>query len=394
MRIADILLVIALALEVVSQCLGSSEIPQVFGVGSAFSAMKMLAVCVALAKITLFTKYTVTEFLFSIALVMASLLSWLYSGSDYVFIMTIFVVAAKNVEYSLICKTASLFCILSIAGVVIMSLIGLLPNIIQERSYSFGLTVERRSFGFQHVNFLGGYVLLSVTCILYLRKDRICILDYAALILLAATLYFYINSKTSAALLAITSFLLYLAQHHLSRQILVALCIALIACAIGLSFILPNIYSQSNDIIVLIDEILSKRLSFDAMFLNKYPILPFGQELELVSSLEAARTGQSMSVLDNTYLHLLLRFGLVTFVLYLVMYIMLLRKAIRNGNYTLLVMCTAILVCGIAEKWGFMVGYNLVLPALFASMTRLSGNSVESFVMIANRGGMYYDKPI
>ena len=369
-RVADFLFVVALVLEVVSQCLGSSELPRIYGVGSIFAAMKWAAVFLALVKMVFFTKYDAHGLVFSVVLVSASVLSWWYSGSDYVIMMSFFVIAAKDIDYALICKAASTCCLLCIAIVIAMSTIGLLPNIVQSESYLFGFLIESHSLGFQHVNFLGDYVLLSVMCILYLRKDRIGIRDYVALLALAAVLYLYINTRTSAALLAMTAGLLFPAQYRLSKRLLVTLCISLSVGAALLSFILPNLYQSGNAVMDLIDEALSKRLSFAATFLEDYGVLPFGQELELVSTIEASETGQTMAILDNAYLHLLLRFGLVPFLLYSGMYVALVRKSIRANDLTLLVMCTSILVCSVAEKWGFMVGYNMVLLSLFAHSSK------------------------
>ena len=365
-KVSDALFVMAMATEVISQCLGSSELPMIFGIGYVFSSIKMISITLALIKIFFFSSYSPGILLFSIALLSASACAYWYSGSDYVMLMSIFVIAAYDVDFDLICRTVAICSTVCIVLVISLSLLGVLPNVVQERSYSFGLISERRSLGFQHVNFLGGYVLLSVMSVLYLKRGKVGLLGYGIFLLLVAFLYQYVNTKTSAALLAMMMVLLFLSQHRLSGNVFLLLCALLVSGSLVLSFVLPYLYRPDVPFMTLIDELSSRRLSLDAMFLKSYSVAPFGQKLILVSSIEANQTGIAMAVLDNTYLHLLLRFGLVPFILYLGMYGALLTKSVRTGDRTLLIMCTSILVCGIAEKWGFMVGYNVVLLALFA----------------------------
>lgn len=126
-----------------------------------------------------------------------------------------------------------------------------------------------------------------------------------------------------------------------------------------LSFVLVYLYSSNLKIVGFFDELLSHRISLAYSILDNYGISLLGQYIPLVSTTEARRTGLTALVLDNAYMHLLLRYGVVLFVVFILFYSYFIYISFEEKG--ILSMLIVFLYCGITETWLIRIEIDFLL---------------------------------
>lgn len=350
---------------------GTSNLTSVLGVPIRYmcGCLKYASIMLCGIKIAFYTKFSKRQYLFLIFFFSVAIFSFMNSSSIYILYLTLFVIAAKDMNYNKICKTIILTAIPCISYIVIMSLLGKVEDSLIIEGYN-AITktyVTRRSFGFQHINFLGGNALLLFMAIMYIRYDKYCWKDFLGTIMIIAILILVVFTKTAALLILIISLLVLFEKviGKFNKKIITITIFVIIIMSLLSTFIFSNIYDQDNVLHQYINKILSGRLYYNNYFLTNYDVKLFGQSIEFVSSIEAIKNHTKALVLDNAFLYLLYVYGIIEFCIVIGIYLKLFNRY-KEKKFVICICIAGLFICGISEKWLFMLQFNHIPLLLFA----------------------------
>ena len=125
-----------------------------------------------------------------------------------------------------------------------------------------------------------------------------------------------------------------------------------------LSFIMAYLYRINNQLGIILNELFTTRIQFIDYYLNNYNITLFGNKLLLISSENAKLLGVSPLILDNLFAYLLLRYGLVSFLIIMIFYNKSIKIAYKHNNKFLVAILVLLAIYGLMEKYPIHIVYN------------------------------------
>ena len=235
----------------------------------------------------------------------------------------LFIVAFKDADLDHTIKLA--FKLLTIGIIAIMSLcaVGFIPDYTMYRG-----TLLRHSMGFAHPNYFGRTMFQWALCYCYLRWGKLSIADILLLLFLAFFVYKVADSQT--AIICILLLILFimvtkcLEALKLSYRLMMArVCFAITLIIVIGSFILTWIDVEQNISLKLMDIFLSRRFYNCHRVLKMYGWKLFGNYIYLGNDAIDSIGLTSRIYLDNSYVGLWLRYGLVFACIFIVNYCLL-----------------------------------------------------------------------
>lgn len=293
------------------------------------------------------------------------LLSYLRSGYFEMIMDLLFISAAKEVDFKKIAKETIIISAICVLVIMALAQANVIDNITvtSSRQYFFGDT-SSQLWGFTHHNFLGCRILMCFICYIYIRFEKYDFKDLAFSVLVFSFLYKVISSRTSALLVAVTTFLIlllklleFLEKRKNKPMVNVGL-YSIMAFAPIFSLAVTLNYNSGNPVYLLLDGLIYRRFSYGQSIFNQYGLSLFGQRIELVSSLDAIRNGVDASILDNAYMYLLVKCGICVGFLVIFGWFLVAKMSIKRKNYSLAIIIAVYFICGISEKWLFTITYN------------------------------------
>ena len=228
----------------------------------------------------------------------------------------------------------------------------------------------RTALGFIHPNSFGVRVFIFSACWYYVRRNNLCAADYTFIVLLALFVWFVPNSRTSSLCMILLSVLLifYSKTSFTSSSLCSILNYLLIACAVlsnVATVLLSIVYSESNGIMLLIDKALSGRLSIANQLYREFGITPLGQQIYVnMSERIYAGLGNVAINFDNSYMRILLHWGIIVYVVVSVAVIWGLIYEKRRKNPTPFLILFMVLVYSFSEKILYQGTYCIFVLAL------------------------------
>ena len=128
-----------------------------------------------------------------------------------------------------------------------------------------------------------------------------------------------------------------------------------------LSIFLVFKYNSNNNILTRINEILSNRISLAKEIYLKYKLSFVGQNIHLISTYQAKKLNLIALVLDNAYFHLMIRYGLLLTICFIVLFFIQVKTFSEFGLIKLLTVCIVLFICGISETWMLRTEINFTL---------------------------------
>lgn len=352
--------------------LNESTVSTVFGMSNSHIYMIIWDVIKAVLGIKIMTELKILNrnTLFAVGITILGIVSYKYSQDNYFTPLIWFLVSAKGVKTKDAVRTLFYAQLLCICSVGIMALFGVAENIMIPRS-DFG--AMRYSMGFPHPNIFAGRVLQLCLMHVYLREKRLKLFDCAVMLVVAMVVHKISDSRTVTYLifLLILLCLIYMISNrkgflaNFSKWTIKSLKYML-AIFSGLSIYLTINYGNNIPGIFSIDDTFSSRIEQMHEYFTFYKINLFGQPLASHYTLSSIETS-NLYTLDNGYLHLLLGFGIVIFVLFLLAYFLVTKQAIKDKNYIVLIIIAVYAVYGFSETMILRFSYNFSL-ILFSAL--------------------------
>lgn len=288
--------------------------------------------------------------------------SAILSGYNSLLSAWLFIIASKNVDFKALVKRVYYLTVVLIPFVLLSSILGITNNI---QFYRFPSMKLRSSMGFDHPNTLGQRIFQLWMFIVFLKNGSLKVYDYIFLLLSIAFVAYIPNSQAAymslLIVLAIVSIYGLMKKHtNNGGGFLCNACIYSTAIIVVLSLILSLIDLKKYHFLYLFDTIMGKRFSVCYRDYQLFGISIWGQKV--YTTLEERKIAGINEVLflDNAYMAILLRFGIVVFAIFICAYInnMIYQK---NKNSIITIIFFLYAIYGVFENGIYIASYNVFL---------------------------------
>ena len=229
--------------------------------------------------------------------------------------------------------------------------------------YKINFTREgqiRNALGFVHPNYLGYFVLILYFEIICYKENLKNIKDIILFVIINMGILYITNlahSRTSQICIVIFDVLFILEQIKTNKLKLnkknkknkFLFYIIFFIFLTFLSFYVTKSFKNGDNYAIQLNKLLSNRLLVQQRFIDNNSITIFGKELFFYATL------------DNTYIHLLLNFGLIIWGLYAFIYSKMLQKCDELNNNSLKICIIVIMIYGLMEWYMIRPVINIFL---------------------------------
>lgn len=309
------------------------------GVGKAINILKDLALVLLIINFFVQSKkYKRKEFIILLLIISISAVVTFVSKDREIIKIVLLICTAISIDFQKFIKYDFKLKLISTIIIILCYYLNLTDVYYMYRSDG----TIRSSMGFSHPNIFGGFVFSIVCDYIFLRKDKINIFDIVVIILLSFGVSYFSDSRTSQ----ICIILVMLGSIFIKIDKIKILDLKLVKFIVNnsffifsiISFILAYLLVQNNPTVINLNESLSGRISFIARFFDEYVVNLFGREIEIIGTLQSKTTGESPWILDNSYAMILLRYGVVTFLMMGIFLNIFFKNTYKYDKYILIIM--------------------------------------------------------
>lgn len=299
-----------------------------------------------LIQIVFFQEYSVRELLGIVLITLPVFVSTLLSGSIRVMGTWMFIVAFKYTGLDEIVSLAYRILRVMLPAIIFLCLIGLLPD-----ASNYRFDILRHAMGFNHPNYFGMKIFQFSACYVYLHWHYLKKRDVLWAVLVIAFLYCVPHSVTSILctagliLLTITGHLLEKYKEALLEPFKLMLMIFAFVCIVAM--VLITLYGMDSPICQALNAWMSYRLSYANRIYAVYGISLWGQKIS------------SNYLLDSGYMDLILRSGLLVYLMFFAGYIG--NMIYHKKNTALYILLCTFALYGIMEYGVYLIARNIFL---------------------------------
>lgn len=256
---------------------------------------------------------------------------------------------ALFVDYKRIIKTMKSTWLWCLVTVIFLSLMRIIPTVGGVRE-----TGEvRMSLGFVHANTLG-FILFIIGLLIFVDSYEVRSRNsFIALLLLTAVDFYIANSRTTTLLLLIMDIVIAtkvfkndMISHFLNKKWVRNLLLIFVIALIGFTVWFATSYNGSGRLLQL-NGLLNNRVQNGSYYMSLYGISLFGKN---IPEFVLWNDNFTQLYLDNGYLLMLIKYGVIATVIYVMMILQSARKAIRIKNIAMVVAIGLIAVSLFTEQ--------------------------------------------
>ena len=331
--------------------------------------IKWFAVILVFIKIFM-EKYSSKQFIIISITSILIIISALVSTYNNLCIFLIFIIGAYNIPLKKIVKTYFYLCLMLLIITMISAKLGIIEDLIYIRNGK-----SRNSFGIVYPTDFAAHVFFLMVAYIYLKGKNINLYNYLTLILISLLVYFFCYTRLDVAcmvLLIIISIIYKKNKLNFNNKLIKFLLVFSFSICAFIALFLTFNYDYKNETYAKIDQFMSGRLTIGRMMLNQYDIKLFGQEINdygYGGSLTFKHN--TYNYIDCSYLRILLKYGLVTFSILIVLNVFYYHKLYVNGNYMLLLLMLLVAINSIIAQHYLDFSYNFLL---LAYLTKVEDN--------------------
>lgn len=334
----------------------------IFGINIDFldNCISYLVLMLLVVYVFVYQNYSRTE-IYMIAIITIIVgTSTVMSGKNFFISLWLFVVASKNLNFDRIIKISLQIGALMFAFTVISCWLGLIPDYTMYRG-----NMLRHAWGYGHVNVLGMRAFNIVVCIVYLYYEKEKNLVLFSIAMACAFIYFIPNSLTpfmlSCSLLALLV-VCRIIEGSIKYQIYIQnmlITMSFLFNVFSLLFCIGDVLQSK--LLGLVNSFVSSRFVLSHMAYLDYGISAFGQRV-YISSEERKAVGLSgFYFLDNTYMILLIRFGIILYLIFSFAYICTMMKSKKKNQFIITVILFIYAFYGVMEPAMYRFSHNTML---------------------------------
>jgi hypothetical protein len=313
---------------------------------------------------TLLSRYSLQQWLASLALVVLGFITWRVSNENWFFWIVLFVVCGKGADIGAIAKIVIAEIIILFPFVLIQFNLGNAQDILYERSDG----TIRHTFGFTHPNTIARHLMTLCISFSYLRFGKNPSPDLLLIIICGYINIVYFDSRSTlvvcmlqAVLLLVFYFVKNPIQQHFILRIF--LFVAILVCVFSFGFM--YFYDSNNDLMAELNNLLSGRLYLANAYYKLSGITLFGDSFADYETIYWGKSGAATFFVDNAYCHTLLRYGIVAFVVYIVLYFCLFWRLVKDARWDALTFALVLMALyAFTETTGIRIECNYFLIAI------------------------------
>lgn len=266
-------------------------------------------------------------------------------GDFSIFNTWLLILCISGMNMNKIAKFVLIFSIIYIFVIVCLSGLGIIENKLYPRYEGSMPVLARYSYGFANPNALAALLFQIACCLIYLKWNHWNIMENFLILLLFAVIYSFLNCRTVSILIMLLLILVNLCKYKLKDKSIVFLkyfsLFSLLFCPF-FSFLTVILYGQANSSAALISDLLSHRIRNLFFALNYYDISIFGN---------IYHRHNDFLIVDNVYGNIFIHFGVLVFILYMVLYLIAINYTLKFKNVPFLILLTVYLYYGIMEGY-------------------------------------------
>lgn len=311
------------------------------------------------------TRATAREFSIAAVLFLLGFIVWRTAGEGWLFWLALFIVCGKGVKLSTLSSVAlaSVLLVTLLAGTA--SAAGVIDNNVVVRGSTGAI---RNPLGFDHPNYLGAALLVVCMSLVPFAKGKRIVLLSVCCVLAACVSGFIADSRACALCLGALALVLpiyeVVRRRGWGRRTGLVLLVALIAMVL-VSFYFMVFYNPSRTVDALLNSALSGRLQLAHTYYLDHTPGAFGYSYS-DGTVYYADGKEYTFVVDNLFVHVLLRYGVIACAVFLFGLIALCIKTHKEKYFgPLLLGMGVFLVYGMSETLGCRVECNFFIISLW-----------------------------
>lgn len=349
------------------------------------AANRFMAVIIAVLlviQIAFFQKYSFKELLIIAIASSAIMYSTYVSDNNIMMSAWLFVVASKYIDIDKIVAVLYVTMWIMMAVVLFMFFTGHINEIIMYRG-----SMVRHSWGFSHPNLLGMRFFQLIIIHFYIRRNKINLFDFFLLIFGIWLIYKVPNCQTAYYTLSV--FLVLVLFNMVGTRFyngegfcaMMQIFFAILANVISVAF---SVFDFRNvKVLKKLDALMSYRFSWCHKVYDYYGTNLFGQDVQLYKLSMNHRIHKFY--LDTAYMSILVRYGIIVFMLFSVAYIFAMVYFKKVEQYMLVTVFCIYAIYGVMENSLYSLSQNVFLLALSYP---LYGRLMIKDYIKANKGRM------
>lgn len=311
-------------------------------------------------------KYSFKELLLLLgAIVFSAFVSYQNKTNDLV-ITVITIILLKNIEFKKIVEIDFFVRLISTLCIVFLSLLNYIPSLDIYRAAG----VVRHSFGFYHPNLFGAYIMILTFEFIYLgytkNKSKVRIWAILPIVLFVEKT----TNDRSVVVSLLAFFVLYMLLRYTSLKRLSSKTFKFLLAVIlffvsTISILSTYLYNPTINLWIIINKLLSGRPELiNSIVKQFYPVHLMGQPTPLVGDTNGIMMNGTIKYLfaDNTYMAILVKFGIVTFALF-ILWVINNSFLMLSGENRIIMFCwlVAMLLWGLSESKIVIIQFNILL---------------------------------
>lgn len=321
--------------------------------------MAVFVLVLLVLQIIVFQKYNFEEMVVIGSITAFIALATINSNHKTMMSTWIFIVAAKHLNIDKAIKVSYFVQLMMVIAVIYMFYIGMIDETVMYRG-----SILRHSLGFTHPNQLGIRLFQMMICHCYIRRNKINIIDLGLILGVAWFIKKVADSKTSYYALIIL-FVLVLVEEAIKRfdrgyTLFAKTMVAIYVVANIASIILSVVNISGIPFLRSMDKMMSTRFSQCHRTYKYYGISLFGKDIQVLVKRHIIGWFYHFW-LDNAYMAILLRYGIIVFLIFSILYLMTMMYLFQTRQYTLLAILALYAVYGIMENNFFSMSQNYFL---------------------------------
>ncbi|MGK4179955.1 hypothetical protein [Lapidilactobacillus dextrinicus] len=310
--------------------------------------------------IVVFSKKSLRLWTLVIFLIPMLLLTYWYSRNiDYPFsILMLFSIVFLDIDE--VCRGFLVGMVSGVIFVLLLFVIGVLPDVVQVRA-----GVTRHSFGFSLPLILPALYFCICSAFLYSRRRIYTMKSLFFLFLFQLPIYYFCDGRGPLILTTILLMGAAALRHSSSiklRKFFMIMGLIMLFLALILSIYIAKKYNVSNKYLNELNQNLTGRPQWWNLYWNMYHPKLFGQQIIRVGGATAIEnTSIDLMILDNGYLSILLEYGIVSLIFFLLINVITLIRFYQSNDVMGLLILILWIIYGIVTNQIYFIDRNIIL---------------------------------
>lgn len=324
-------------------------------------------------------KLSQNEFFQMTAVLIVTMLYAMKTGDLYWSILILLIYSSKKINIKNIYNISLRIIVVGIIGVLILCMIGVLPDILTSRNTIEQIDYNRHSFGFYHSNVLPLLVFYLEVYYICIAKEKARDKVIISFVIIASVVNFLCHSRNALILSILLSIFFWFAKKKRrgNHKILYGITILSIPCMSAFSYAMMYLLLKGG-IWNTIDTLFSGRFRLAIFKMRRIGLhlINIMSNESFVSDNIVYIDGKKMStvVLDNGYLYILLRYGILILLFYFGVAYLLAKK--NRGNACILGTLVLVFIANFVDN--DLVDYSFLPFILWAFNDWRTNNIIKN----------------